>query len=134
MLGLWTDIVSVVATGRAPGCDGTSIASTLRLQPTCVEGGAGARVSPDGTKVAVAVRTGSAVFERAVPGASTPVAVVEFEIQLVDVASGDRRVLQGRGYAYAFVPPGVAEWQPPDIRWNAQGTHFVVRWPASYGI
>jgi hypothetical protein len=140
---LWTDAVNVVglppggytaALEAAPGCDGTQVTSTLRAEAApslCVADGVGAAISPDGQRVAVAIQ----IATRPGPFELTSGFVGEmaqYAIVLVDVESGDRVTVGGEVFSFATNTLGHAS--PPAITWNRSGSHFVVLWPAWFGI
>lgn len=115
-------------------CDGVAVHSTLRADVLCVEDATGAVVSPDGRQVAVPVATERRLGPYTVPHHSGAT-LARFEVLLVDVASGDRRVLgtgDAWGYDDAFHDNRAP--QPPLITWNRSGTHVLVQWPLRYGL
>jgi hypothetical protein len=84
----------------------------------CVSGSGGGALSPNGQQVAAArvTREGSGP----VPGQLS-----EYEVVLIDVASGQTRVLASGA---------LSQFLPPELIWNDASTHLLVRWPFSgYG-
>ncbi|NJD65674.1 MAG: hypothetical protein FIB00_10590 [Chloroflexi bacterium] len=113
----------VAALQGAPGCDGTAVyagSSTAR----CVDTGRFGAPNADGTFVAVAMLRGTAGHVKG-PGFES-LTMARYSIELMDVRTRDVRTLI----------PEVISWdyQAPVIRWNAEGTHFVVVAPAATGL
>ncbi|MCC6381317.1 MAG: PD40 domain-containing protein [Dehalococcoidia bacterium] len=113
----------VAAFQGAPGCDGTAVyagSSTAR----CVTGGRFGAPNASGTFVAVATLQGTVGPVRG-PGFESLV-MARYSIELMDVRSGDVQTLIRE----------VISWdgQPPILRWNGDGTHFVVVAPAATGL
>jgi hypothetical protein len=100
----------------APDCGVAVYSGTRRL--TCIVGGSGAVLSPDGRYAAVG-RTQNTVPTNARK---------EYDVLLVDMATGAVRVVA----TGALSEPGSPQL-PPQFIWNARGTHVIVRWPFAGG-
>jgi hypothetical protein len=101
----------------AANCGGVAVyRGTTSL--ACVSGGSQGLLSPDGRLVALARLTHGGA-----PGPAWQMS--EYEILLVDVATGSTRVLGGGALSAVM---------RPELIWNAAGTHLLVRWPfGGYG-
>jgi DNA-binding CsgD family transcriptional regulator len=117
---------------NVPGCNGTTIHSTLRDSPGCLETAFGAAVAPGGELVAVALlrQWGTGLYRT--PRSDHPRPLARYDIVIVDVATGAPRVV-GSGYGAEYRGEESGPY-PPSITWNESGSHFIVRWPATYGI
>lgn len=114
----------VAALEGTSGCRGTALYAVDGSLVTCVEQGSGAVFSPDGTRLALAVHTGSTTQSVNGPG-FWGITARTFDIVLVDVATGSTEVL---------ATDALSSDAAPLIIWNDEGTHILVRWPASWGI
>ena len=112
----------VAALQEAPGCDGTAVYAGATLA-VCVKGAAGAVVSPGGRYVALARKTGETGLAHFPGGGS--VSMNRYEIVVVNVSTGTERVVAKDALGLTHPPLAGA--------WNAEGTHFLVSWPFSYG-
>ena len=106
-------IVAVMGYHRGEACEGTSVRLDAR-EVACVEGGDWAAIAPDGSKVAVARRTGAAQQTTPAP----------YDVVLVDLASGSQTV----------VADGAVSGYPPKLTWNAASTHLLIEWPVYRGL
>jgi len=127
-LNLWRDMTplngaptQVAALARAPGCDGITLYSG-GVEVTCIKGGQGATLSPDGSTLAVSRVTG-VTGQVSFPGGSG-ISLNVFEVVLVDVATGSERVVADRAVSS----------EAPLITWNAGSSHLLIVWPYSGGL
>jgi hypothetical protein len=112
----------VAALEDAPNCEGTAIYSGSSLV-TCVANAGWPTISPDGTRVALARKTGETGLAEFPGGGSSSLTI--FDIVVVDVGTGAERVLASDAVGMDFALPST---------WNADSTHIVVRWPFVFGI
>jgi hypothetical protein len=107
----------VAVVGGAADCRGALVYASERPL-TCVEDSGGAVISPDGARVALARRTGETgpVDARTIQAVGLDI----YEIIVVDVTSAEIRSLAQGALGFRM---------PPQIVWNAAGTHVLVRWP-----
>jgi len=111
----------VAALVGAPDCQGTSIYQNA-TPVTCVPGAFAPVFSPDGSRVVLARKTGETGPVRSPTIESVGLDI--YDLIAVDVATG-----QERGLAQGAIGSSV----PPQVVWNAAGTHLLVRWPYHYG-
>lgn len=140
-IGIWTEMSNVSGIGgggytaaleAAGQCEGTTIWTTLRGDPVCVQQGYGAAVSPDGTQVAVMVVVDEEDGPFLTPGNDNPRLMMRYRMVIVDAATGDIEQVDGSDvHAY---PAEAGRQFPPALEWNDAGTHVLLRAPASYGI
>jgi hypothetical protein len=112
----------VAALEGPPGCDGTAVYLGVRLV-TCVANAGGPTISPDGSMVALARKTG-VTGPGEFPGGGS-ISLTIFDIVVVDVATGIERVVAQNALGQDLSLP---------LLWNAAGTHILVRWPFVFGI
>jgi hypothetical protein len=117
-----TDEGFVAALEGPPGCNGTAIYADSRLV-TCVADAVGPTVSPDGSIVALARKTGTTGRADFPGGGSQRLTV--FDIVVVDAATGAERVVAKGALGQDLSLP---------LIWNADSTHILVRWPFVFGI
>ena len=126
---LWTGHSVVAARGDsftaalqgAPGCDGTTVYRGTQVQK-CVAGSVGAAISPDGSRIAMARRTGSTGPVQG-PGLQS-VDASRFDIVMVDTATGAEKV----------VAKDAVSLELPRLIWKADSSYLLVKWPAAYGL
>ncbi len=107
----------VAAVGGVADCDGTLLYVGEQPQ-TCVLGAGNPVISPDGSQVILARKSGETgpVDAPTIQAISLDI----FDIIVVVVATGEERILA----------QGALEGSlPPQVVWNAAGTHVLVRWP-----
>jgi hypothetical protein len=105
----------------APGCDGTTIYAGTQVL-TCVIGTVGASISPDGSQIALARRTGGTGLIQG-PGLQS-VDASRYDIVLVDTATGNERV----------VAKDAVGLELPKLVWKEDSSRLLVKWPASHGL
>jgi hypothetical protein len=115
VIGIAGGFVAVV--GGAADCHGALVYASEKPL-TCVEDGGGAVISPDGARIALARRTGET--GRVDAPTIQAVSLDIYEIIVVDVAGAEVRSLAQGALGFRT---------PPQIVWNASGTHVLVRWP-----
>lgn len=129
---VWRDDAGAVVVGSggpvaalqgAPGCDGTAVYAGNSIA-RCVAGGRFGSPNAAGTFVVVATLKGTVGNVKG-PGFES-MSMARYSIELLDVRTGDIQTLL----------PEVISWdyQAPIIRWNEEGTHFVVVAPAVTGL
>ena len=127
--GAGGDPIAVTAGGIVAALEGvvdrrgTAIYREGSAEGFCIKGGFGASVSPDGSRVALAVR-GEGVPTHFVPSDLESVLQL-YDIVIVDVATGATR---------AVATEAVSGASPPQIEWNSSSTQILVRWPAWFGV
>ena len=112
----------VAALGGAPGCGATSVYQGGTLI-ACVEGAHGPSISPDGSQVVLARKTGTSGHVEG-PGFGS-VGMDIYDIGLLDVATGAETVLASGALG--------GNPYPTPAFWNEAGTHLLVTWPFLYG-
>lgn len=121
LLGLPGDFVAALQ-GR-PACDGTAIYRSATFV-ACVEDAIAPQISPDGTKIALARRTGEIATSGPCPGC--PVR----EIVVIDTVTGSELVATGRRLLVIMVTrPVTSPAAAVEYSWNPESTHLVVSGP-----
>ncbi len=129
-LRLWRNLVSVFSTSdgilsaleSAAGCDGTVIYRD-DTPLDCIEHAAGATISPDGSKVALAVVTGTA-GPIEFPGGGSTGGYSVYDVVIFDVPSKKE----------LHVASGAVGDQAPEFTWSPTSDHLLIRWPVHSGI
>jgi hypothetical protein len=125
-ISTWSPVVGtgdgfVAAITGAAGCHGT----LLYLDETpgaCIEDAGNPVFSPDGSQVILARKSGQTGPVDAPNRQSIGLDI--YDVIIVDVATGDERVLAEGALGFRT---------PPQVVWNAAGTHILVRWPYDRG-
>ena len=110
----WTAQGPAALLTAAPGCEGTTLHHPSLATPRCLAGASGAAFDAAVARVA---------FSRI---ASQDASIAEWEVVVLDIATGQEHVLDG----YTL---GTGR-QPALIHWNQAGTHLLVLWPGPDGI
>lgn len=102
------------------GCAGTTVYAADGTNLLCVPNATSATFSPDGRRVALAVRHATEVPL----DASNPWLPGRFAVVVVDVETGAARIVADDLYSSSA----------PGIVWNEAGTHLLLRWPGVLGV
>ncbi len=133
-INLWNDRTPLVATSPrsfvaalegGADCSGVTVyASGLGSAGSCIAGGTAAVVSPDGRFVAVPIEREHGILASYGAGEYGGVSLTRYDVALVEVATGNATT----------VVADLISNEPPDLTWSEDGSHLLVRSPATYGI
>lgn len=113
----------VAILGHAEGCTGALAYEPKAGVGTCIEGAMAPVFSPDLTTIAFVRETGR-TGPTTGPRLDSHDGVPTWEVALFDRASGNVTVLTDGPRGHNF----------PDLVWNAEGTHLLIRWPNPFGL
>lgn len=129
---IWTNAIAVANTPNgfvaalqnAEGCSGTALYRQGVPAPTCIRDGVEGRVSPDGSRVAIA-RTEEAMGHAYGPGFES-ITMVRFKVEVL-TTDGSARIL-GTTTATSF------DFSGPLILWDSTGHYLLVCSPYRTGL